>query len=118
MQLVGDPDRLDALARTIAADAENVRTAAQALRRQATAVPWHSAAADVFRQRVAGHVSALVNSAAAMDEAAKALRQHADAVRSHLKLLSDVAERAADVGEDVAKNAGGAVHRFVDGVWW
>jgi hypothetical protein len=118
VQLVGDPDRLYALASRIAADAEAVRASAQTLGRHAAEVPWKSSGADAFRDRVDSNVRALLGSATALDDAARALRLHADTVRNRVKFLSDVAERAVQIGEGVVEDAEGVVHRLVDGPWW
>lgn len=84
MAWYGDPDALDALARTLERDADAVRDRARALVAAARDTAWVGDAAEAFRRSVDDDADSLGRAARELDEAAAALRQHADDVRAQL----------------------------------
>jgi hypothetical protein len=108
--MVGDPQQIRTLAARLRGDADRLRE----LTRRVGAtreVAWRSRAATLFRDRVGERAHALQRSARALDEAARRVDAHADAVEAARAQVV----RVAGLGADLARAAGGAVTRAVDG---
>jgi hypothetical protein len=93
--VVGDPDRIRAVAARLRREAEQVR--AVSLRVGAAhAVEWRSAAAEAFRDRVSEAVHGERRAAHLLEEAALAFDAHAGAVERVLDELARVARTAQE----------------------
>jgi uncharacterized protein YukE len=102
--MVGEPDRIRAVAARLRHEAEQVR--ALSSRVGATrGVEWRSAAADAFRDGVAEAGHGERRAAQLLDEAARAVELHAAAVERVLDGLAAVA-RAAQLLDEAAGRLG------------
>ena len=105
--MYGDPDQIDALARTVRDQAERTNEHSHRVRDLGRVLPWTGVAGDGFRIRMARRAAAC---AAARDDllaAATALEHHGDEVRA---LLAEI----ACLQEAITDWVGSAVHGAAD----
>jgi hypothetical protein len=104
----GDPDQIDALARTVRDQAERTNEHSHRVRDLGRVLPWTGVAGDGFRIRMARRAAAC---AAARDDllaAATALEHHGDEVRA---LLAEIARLQEAITDWVGSAVDGAVDR-------
>ena len=120
----GDPDRVRALAREAAAQAERLRDEATRVAGLAE-VGWQSSGADRWRDRLDDLVQQLRADADRADEAAAALRHHADEAESTIaaiqgamaafeRRVADARRIVGDAAEDVADAAVDGARHVLD----
>lgn len=101
---LADPEELDALARDLEAQAEEVRARYRLFRTQVTEVRWQSAGAADYRRHCEALVADLERNAAELEAAAGDLRAHAQAVRDRIawmhEMVDDLRRRAEEAWDD------------------
>jgi hypothetical protein len=109
----GDPDQIDARARTIRGHAQRANEVCVRVRDLGRNLPWSGAAGDAFRIRTARRAASCEVVRDDLLAAAIALEHHADQVRAvlteiaHLQeAVTDWVRSALDTAADLAEHAG------------
>jgi len=119
----GDPDQIDALARTVRIHAEQTDEQSHRVRELARTLPWTGDAGDAFRIRMARRAAACAATRDDLHAAAAALEHHGDEVRALLAeiarlqvAIADWVSSAVDGAVDLAKRAGEAAGNITGAV--
>ena len=88
----GDPDGLEAAARLLSRDADELRARGRSIDRSSNGLEWRGPAARAFRAVLADDLTSLVRAAAELDEAAAALWRQAAEVREREARLRELAD--------------------------
>ncbi len=119
--MYGDPDQIDALARTVRVHAERTDEQSHRGRELARTLPWTGDAGDAFRIRMARRVAACADARDDLLAAAAALEHHGDEVRALLAEIARVQEAitnwvsaAVDGAADLASRAGRTARSVTD----
>lgn len=88
----GDPDALEASARLLDRDADELRRRSREVQRTDGGLGWKGPAAQAFSRTLGEDLGSLLRAAGELEEAATALRRHADEVRERERELRELAE--------------------------
>lgn len=98
--VTSDPARLDALARSLEAYAEEVRDRCRTFGNQVGAVAWQSETATEYRAHCDEVRRGVAVDAQRLDEAAATMRAHADAVRERIAWMHRMVDQMRAEAEE------------------
>lgn len=114
--MYGDTSVIRHLAGRLQAQADGLRSEADALVSRTLTVPWQGSAAEAMRRVARDRAGALRRTAAAHDDAATALLRHATEVEQRQALIAALEHRAARLCSSARDRLAALGRRALDGV--